>query len=78
MWKKEVKGNLTLFLKAGLPYTLAGMAIIFAGIYLLKQIFATNEYLTLILFAWLAVFWMIYQPLFKNKIAKTRLTIKNS
>lgn len=78
MWKKEVKTNLTLFVKAGLPYTIGGMAIVFLGLYLLKQMFAGNEYLTYILFAWLAVFWLIYQPLFKNKIANTKLKMKNS
>ncbi|MBU0973210.1 MAG: hypothetical protein KKC20_21385 [Proteobacteria bacterium] len=78
MWKKEVKSNLTLFLKAGIPYTLGGMAIVFLGIYVIKQVFAQNEYLMLILFAWLAVFWLIYQPLFKNKITKTKAAIKNS
>ncbi len=80
MWKKEVKTNLTLFVKAGLPYTIGGMAIVFLGLFLLKQIFAGNEYLTYILFAWLAVFWLIYQPLFKNKIANTKIkmNMKNS
>ncbi len=76
MWKKEVKTNLILFLKAGLPYTLGGMAIVFLGLYLIKQTFAGNEYLTYILFAWLAVFWLVYQPLFKHKIATTKMKMK--
>ena len=78
MWKKEAKSNLALFVKAGLPYTLAGMAIVFSGIYIIKQVFGENEYLTAILFAWLAVFWLIYQPLFKNRIAKTKANLKSN
>ncbi|WP_022666198.1 hypothetical protein [Desulfospira joergensenii] len=78
MWKKEVKTNLALFLKAGLPFTLAGMAIVFSGIYIIKQVFAGNEYLTVILFAWLAVFWIIYQPLFKSRIARTKAGLKDN
>ncbi len=73
MWKKEVKTNLSIFVKAGLPYTLGGMAVVFAGLYFIKQIFGENEYLTYILFAWLAIFWLIYQPLFKNQITKTKM-----
>lgn len=78
MWKKEVKGNVTLFLKAGLPFTVAGMAIVFSGIYIIKQVFGTNEYLTAILFAWLAVFWIIYQPLFRNRVAKIKSDLKSN
>lgn len=70
MWKKEASRNLSVFFKAGLPYTLLGMAIIFAGIYALKRIFAGSEYLTAILFVWLALFWMVYQPLFRKRIRK--------
>ena len=78
MWKKEAKENLTVFIKAGLPFTIVGMAIVFLGIYLLKHLLADNEYLTAILFAWLAVFWIIYQPLFKNRIARIRADLKNN
>jgi len=78
MWKKEAKANMTLFVKAGLPYTLGGMSIVFLGLYLLKQIFAGSEYLGYILFAWLAVFWLVYQPLFKNKILSTKGKMKNN
>lgn len=77
MWKKEAKNNLTLFLKAGLPFTLGGMSIVFLGLYLLKQLFADNEYLTYMLFAWLAVFWLVYQPLFKNKMVSTKAKMNN-
>ena len=72
MWKQETRTNLILFAKAGLPFTILGMVIVFAGLYLLKQYFADNEYLTAILFGWLAIFWIIYQPLFKNKIVRLR------
>lgn len=78
MWKKEVKSNLTLFVKAGLPYTLGGMAIVFLGLYLLRLLFAGNEYLGYMLFAWLAVFWIVYQPLFKNKMISIKAKMKNS
>ncbi|OGR12003.1 MAG: hypothetical protein A2277_01710 [Desulfobacterales bacterium RIFOXYA12_FULL_46_15] len=78
MWKKEAKTNLILLLKAGLPFTLLGMLIVFAGIYILKQVFAENQYLTGMLFAWLAIFWVIYQPLFKNQIIKIKAQIKNN
>ena len=77
MWKKEAKENLTVFIKAGLPFTIAGMAIVFFGIYFLKHLLAGSEYLPVILFAWLAVFWIIYQPLFKNRIAQIKTDIKN-
>lgn len=78
MWKNEVKQNLKVFIKAGLPFTIVGMAIVFAGIYLIKNYFSDNEYLTLILFGWLAVFWIIYQPLFKNKITQLKAEMKNN
>lgn len=78
MWKKEAKTNLAILVKAGLPFTILGMAIVFSGIYILKQVFAENEYLVAILFVWLAIFWMIYQPLFKNQIIKTKTRMKNN
>jgi drug/metabolite transporter (DMT)-like permease len=68
MWKKEALTNLGLFIKTGLPYTIAGVAIIFAGIYCLKYFFEDSEYLTALLFLWMALFWSIYQPLFRKKI----------
>ncbi len=73
MLNKEAKTNLTVLVKAGIPFTLIGMIIVFAGLYALKKIFAGNEYLVAILFIWLAVFWMIYQPLFRNKIIKIKM-----
>jgi uncharacterized membrane protein YfcA len=68
MWKKEISRNLNIFFRAGLPYTLVGMLVIFAGIYGLKYFFADSQYLTAILFLWLALFWFVYQPLFKRRI----------
>jgi hypothetical protein len=70
MWKSDAKRNLRLFFRAGLPYTLVGMAVIFGGIYALKKIFAGSDYLTALLFLWLALFWFIYQPLFRKRIHK--------
>lgn len=75
---QDVKENLTLLLKAGLPFTIAGMAIVFSGLYLLRRFFAGNEYLTAILFGWLAVFWIIYQPLFKNRIARIKADLRKN
>ena len=72
MLNKEAKTNLALLVKAGIPFTLMGMIIVFAGLYALKKIFAGNEYLVAILFIWLAIFWMIYQPLFKNRMIKIK------
>jgi hypothetical protein len=72
MWKNEAKTNLTLFIKAGLPFTIGGMAVVFGGLYGLKQYFAGSDYLTPILFGWLALFWFIYQPLFKNRILRVK------
>jgi hypothetical protein len=41
-------------------------------LYLLKHVFADSEYLVAILFVWLAVFWGIYQPLFRKRIHRVR------
>jgi hypothetical protein len=54
------------------------MAVVFLGLYLLKRFFSGNEYLTYILFAWLAVFWLVYQPLFKGKMVSIKEKMKNS
>ena len=70
MWKKETKRNLTIFVKAGLPFTVIGMIVVFLGLYLLKLFFADSEYLMVILFLWLALFWFIYQPMFRSRIRK--------
>lgn len=72
MWKQEAKNNLIVLMKAGLPFTVLGMIIVFSGLYFLKRIFAGNEYLVAILFVWLAVFWAIYQPLFKKRMIKVK------
>lgn len=72
--KPKAKNNMTVFLKVGLPYTIGGALIIFLGISLLKHLFADSEYLTTIIFIWLAIFWLIYQPLFRSKIKATKKT----
>ena len=61
-----------LLFKVGLPYTVAGIIVVFGGLYGLKRVFAQNEYLTIILFMWLAVFWFVYQPLFRRRIEKAK------
>ena len=66
--KPEAKNKMAVFLKVGLPYTIGGALVIFLGIYLLKHLFPESEYLTVMIFIWLALFWLIYQPLFRRKI----------
>jgi hypothetical protein len=61
-----------VFLKAGLPFTIAGMLIVFAGLFAVRHLFNGSEYLSLIQLAWLAVFWFIYQPMFKRRIEKVK------
>ena len=75
-WKKEVKGNLLVFMKVGLPFTVVGVIVVFTGLYFLKEWFADSEYLVAILFIWLALFWFIYQPLFKGQIQKVKSGLK--
>jgi uncharacterized membrane protein YfcA len=70
--KKKFDKLTGVVFKVGIPYTIAGMAVVFAGIYALKHFFAQNEYLTIILFMWLAVFWFVYQPLFRRRIEKEK------
>jgi uncharacterized membrane protein YfcA len=72
MRNNEAKQRLMVFLKAGLPYTLAGVVIIFAGIWILKHYFEENRHLSLMLFGWLAVFWFVYQPLFRRRIQQVK------
>ncbi len=76
MWKNEAKNNLQLLIKAGIPFTLLGMIIVFSGLYLIKHIFKDNEYIVLFLFAWLAIFWAVYQPLFRKQITKVKKNIQ--
>lgn len=70
MAKDAFKNNMRILLKAGLPYTILGMVVVFAGLYALQRLFAGSDYLTAILFLWLALFWFVYQPLFRNRIRK--------
>jgi len=78
MWKQEVSNNLKLFIRVGLPYTVIGMIIIFAGIFGIRKIFADSQYQTIYLFLWIALFWFIYQPLFRKKIRKTSKLVKTT
>lgn len=68
MWKKEARRNIDLFIKVGLPYTVGGVVVVLAGIYALKRLFAGSDYLSAILLLWLAVFWFLYQPLFRKRV----------
>lgn len=76
MRKKQISNRLMVFLKAGLPYTIAGMIIVFLGIYAIKYLFPESEYQSWMQLAWLALFWFIYQPLFKRRIDNVRLELK--
>jgi len=66
------KERFSVFLKAGLPFTVIGVIVVFGGLYLIKRIFSDNEYLTVILFGWLALFWFVYQSLFRKSIKKEK------
>lgn len=68
MRNSDGKQRLIVFLKAGLPYTIGGMLVIFGGIWVIKHFFPESRYQTVLLFGWLAVFWFIYQPLFRRRI----------
>ena len=72
METREAKKRLVVFLKAGLPFTIIGMVLVLGGLWVLKYLFHGSEYLSLLLFAWLAVFWFIYQPLFRKRIQKVK------
>jgi hypothetical protein len=63
---------MTVLLKAGLPFTVIGMLVVFGGLFLLKRYFAQSEHLSIILFGWLAVFWFVYQPLFRQRIQRVK------
>lgn len=71
--KKEAYKRFMVLIKAGLPYTIGGGIVIFLGIYVLKHLFAGHgSTLTLLLFAWLGLFWAVYQPMFRKKIEKVK------
>ncbi len=68
MVKQETRKNIALLLKAGIPFTLFGMAAVFLGLYGIRLFFSDSRYFTVILFLWLAVFWFVYQPLFRKRM----------
>jgi uncharacterized membrane protein YfcA len=70
--RNDAKKRLMLFLKAGLPYTIVGLVVIFAGIWALKHVFHDSRHLNLMLFGWLAAFWFVYQPLFRRRIRQVK------
>lgn len=78
MAASEGKQRFMVFIKAGLPYTLVGMGVVFGGLAALKHFFNDSEYLTAILFLWLALFWFIYQPLFRKRIFKVKQQMDKS
>lgn len=68
MSKKESAKRFQVFVKAGLPFTILGMAVVFAGIYLIRAFLGDRSYSGALMFVWLAVFWFVYQPLFRRRI----------
>lgn len=76
MLSKETKSNIRLLLKVGIPFTLLGMAIVFAGLYGVKYYFSDNKYFSVILFFWLAAFWFIYQPLFRKRMISLKKKLR--
>ncbi len=72
MKNTDAKRRFAVFLKAGLPFTIAGMAVVFGGLWAIKTIFKGSEYLTVFLFVWLGLFWFIYQPMFRKRIEKVK------
>ena len=72
MEKNEAKKRFIVFLKAGIPFTIAGMAVVFGGLWAIKTIFKGSEHLTALLFVWLGLFWFIYQPMFGKRIEKVK------
>jgi len=69
-WKEQAKRNWIIFGKAGLPYTLVGMVIVFLGFYLLRRYLGDSEYLGTALLMWFAVFWIVYQTLFRRRVQR--------
>lgn len=76
--EKQDKRNFLGKLKVGIPYTLVGMAVVFGGIYLLKHLFGESDHLLIFMILWVALFWFIYQPLFRRKIRGVDKKTKNS
>lgn len=72
MQTNDKKQRLMVFLKAGLPYTIVGIVVIFIGIWGIKSVFEDAKHLNLILFGWIAVFWFVYQPLFRRRIQQVK------
>ncbi|MBR9980618.1 MAG: hypothetical protein KFF50_06300 [Desulfatitalea sp.] len=72
MQKNDAKQRLMVFIKAGLPYTVVGLVVIFAGIWAIKHLYQDSSHLSLLLFGWLAVFWFVYQPLFRRRIQQVK------
>lgn len=72
MKNNDAKRRFAVFLKAGLPFTVAGMAVVFGGLWAIKSIFKGSDYLTVLLFVWLGLFWFIYQPMFRKRIEKVK------
>ncbi|MBN2785603.1 MAG: hypothetical protein JXR25_12335 [Pontiellaceae bacterium] len=70
---------MNLFVRVGLPYTMIGIGVVYGGIFLLKKIMAESDYVGTMIFAWLALFWFVYQPLFRRRLneEKKRIQEKN-
>lgn len=77
MLDPEGKKRLRVFIRAGLPYTIVGMVVVFGGLWAIRVLLAGNEYQGTILFVWLAIFWFVYQPLFRRRILRVKRQLDN-
>ena len=75
-WKQQTKRNWILFGKAGLPYTVVGMAIVCLGFYLLRRYMGDSEYLSAALLIWFAAFWIVFQNLFRKRVQQVADSLK--
>ena len=75
-WKQQTKKNWIIFGKAGLPYTLVGMVIVFLGFYLLRRYLGDSEYLSAALLIWFAAFWIVYQTFFRRRVQRVADSLK--
>lgn len=64
--------KLIVFWKAGLPYMIAGLAIVFGGIWLIKHFLSGHPSQNLLFIFWLGLFWLIYQPMLYRRIRSVK------
>ncbi len=74
--KQNIRRNFIVLLKAGLPYTLAGIVAVFGGIWVIRRLFEGHPWQNGLLLLWLALFWFVYQPLFHRRIRQVKKHLK--